>query len=281
MWSWWVSWDTAPARSSTSGYATAWSTPSRCCGAAGDAAESLAFRREAALLASLRHPGLARIHEVGEGRCWGVLLAASQARPYTAAEVHIVSALVSQGMTALDNAELFAQVTELATRDGLTGLYNRRHFVGLAGRRLGDTALGPTAAVMVDIDHFKKINDTHGHPVGDDVIREVATRLSDTVRPEDIICRYGGEEFVLTLPHTPTEGARTVAERIREAVQKIEVPSEQGPVRFTVSIGVSTYASGEAFDQIVERADKALYASKQSGRNRVTVAGVDPVPVPA
>jgi len=83
------------------------------------------------------------------------------------------------------------------------------------------------------------------------------------------------------LPHTPAEGARTVAERIREQVQKMEVASDQGPVRFTVSIGVSTYVSGEAFDQIVERADKALYTSKHGGRNRVTVAGIDALAVPA
>jgi diguanylate cyclase (GGDEF)-like protein len=134
---------------------------------------------------------------------------------------------------------------------------------------------------MLDIDHFKKINDTYGHPVGDLAIKALAEVCSNALRPHDILARYGGEEFVLTLPHTPADGARTVAERIREQVQKLEVPSDQGMVRFTVSIGVSTYASGEAFDQIVERADKALYVSKQSGRNRVTVAGVDALAVPA
>ncbi|MBV8165205.1 MAG: GGDEF domain-containing protein, partial [Alphaproteobacteria bacterium] len=112
-------------------------------------------------------------------------------------------------------------------------------------------------------------------------IKALAQVCSNALRPHDILARYGGEEFVLTLPHTSADGARTVAERIREQVQKLEVPSEQGAVRFTVSIGISTYASGEAFDQIVERADKALYTSKQGGRNRVTVAGIDGLPVPA
>jgi diguanylate cyclase (GGDEF)-like protein len=167
--------------------------------------------------------------------------------------------------------------------DSLTGLLNRRSFMDLSSkeetraRRHGD----PFSVLMLDIDHFKKINDTYGHPVGDLAIKALAEVCSNALRPHDILARYGGEEFVLTLPHTPTEGARTVAERIREAVQKIEVPSEQGPVKFTVSIGVSTYESGQAFDQIVERADKALYVSKQSGRNRVTVAGVDALAVPA
>jgi diguanylate cyclase (GGDEF)-like protein len=167
--------------------------------------------------------------------------------------------------------------------DSLTGLLNRRSFMDLSSkeetraRRHGD----PFSVLMLDIDHFKKINDTYGHPVGDLAIKALAEVCSNALRPHDILARYGGEEFVLTLPHTPTEGARTVAERIREAVQKLEVPCDQGPVRFTVSIGVSTYASGQAFDSIVERADKALYVSKQSGRNRVTVDGLDPVAVPA
>ena len=167
--------------------------------------------------------------------------------------------------------------------DSLTGLLNRRSFMDLSSkeetraRRHGD----PFSVLMLDIDHFKKINDTYGHPVGDLAIKALATVCSNALRPHDILARYGGEEFVLTLPHTPAEGARTVAERIREQVQKMEVASDQGPVRFTVSIGVSTYVSGEAFDQIVERADKALYTSKHGGRNRVTVAGIDALAVPA
>src|SRR5262249_27270631 len=128
---------------------------------------------------------------------------------------------------------------------------------------------------------FKKINDTYGHPVGDLAIKALADVCSKALRPHDILARFGGEEFVLTLPHTPAEGARVVAERIRETVEKVEVPSDKGTVRFTVSIGVSTYASGEAFDQIVERADKALYVSKQGGRNRVTVDGLAPAAAPA
>ncbi|MBI3516667.1 MAG: GGDEF domain-containing protein [Proteobacteria bacterium] len=167
--------------------------------------------------------------------------------------------------------------------DPLTGLLNRRSFMDLSGkeetraRRHGN----PFSVLMLDIDHFKKINDTFGHPVGDLAIKALADICSNALRPHDLLARYGGEEFVLTLPHTPTEGARVVAERIREAVEKVEVPSDKGVVRFTVSIGVSTYASGEAFDHIVERADKALYVSKQGGRNRVTVDGPAPLAAPA
>jgi diguanylate cyclase (GGDEF)-like protein len=167
--------------------------------------------------------------------------------------------------------------------DPLTGLLNRRSFLDLSGkeearaRRHGN----PFAVLMLDIDHFKKINDNHGHPVGDLAIKALAAACGKVLRPHDILARYGGEEFVLTLPHTPPEGARIVAERIRTAVELITVPSETGEVRFTVSIGVATYDGGEPFDQVVERADKALYVSKQGGRNRVTVDGAEPVALPA
>jgi diguanylate cyclase (GGDEF)-like protein len=166
--------------------------------------------------------------------------------------------------------------------DPLTGLLNRRSYLDLSGkeetraRRHGN----PFSVLMLDIDHFKKINDTYGHPVGDLAIKALAAVCSSALRPHDILARYGGEEFVLTLPHTPAEGARTVAERIREAVEQTTVSSENGVVRFTVSIGVSTYSNGESFDHIVERADKALYISKEGGRNRVTVAS-EPAALPA
>src|SRR5271170_5386432 len=121
--------------------------------------------------------------------------------------------------------------------DPLTGLLNRRSFLELSGkeetraRRHGN----PFSVLMLDIDHFKKINDSHGHPVGDLAIKALAGVCGKALRPHDILARYGGEEFVLTLPHTPAEGARIVAERIREAVEQTTVPSDNGPVRFTVS----------------------------------------------
>jgi diguanylate cyclase (GGDEF)-like protein len=198
----------------------------------------------------------------------------------------VFSAIVIVG-TALCLAKLTQYERRLLLQsmtDPLTGLLNRRSFMDLSGkeetraRRHGN----PFSVLMLDIDHFKKINDTYGHPVGDLAIKALADVCSKALRPHDILARYGGEEFVLTLPHTPADGARIVAERIREAVEKVEVPSEQGTVRFTVSVGVSTYASGEAFDHIVERADKALYVSKQGGRNRVTVSdGPEPIAQPA
>jgi len=167
--------------------------------------------------------------------------------------------------------------------DPLTGLLNRRSFLDLSGKEVTRAHRhgSPFSVLMLDIDHFKKINDSHGHPVGDLAIKALAAVCGKALRPHDILARYGGEEFVLTLPQTPADGARIVAERIREAVELLMVPSDSGPVRFTVSIGVALYDNGEPFDHVVERADQALYVSKQSGRNRVTVAGAEPVALSA
>jgi len=155
--------------------------------------------------------------------------------------------------------------------DPLTGLLNRRYFneqiqkEAARSRRHGLRF----SVLMLDIDHFKRINDTYGHPVGDLAIKAVASVCNKALRPQDILARYGGEEFVIALPHTDAEGAGAVAERIRQAVEQIEIAAEPGPVRFTVSIGVSTYRRDLPFEQIVGRADQALYQAKQTGRNRV------------
>jgi diguanylate cyclase (GGDEF)-like protein len=122
---------------------------------------------------------------------------------------------------------------------------------------------------MLDIDHFKRINDNFGHPVGDLAIKALAEICNQALRPHDILARYGGEEFVLTLPHTDEAGARVVAERIRKAVEQLELASASGPVRFTVSIGLSIYKKDLSLEHILERADQALYKAKQAGRNRI------------
>jgi eukaryotic-like serine/threonine-protein kinase len=172
------------------------------------------------------------------------------------------------------NAQLFSQVRRLATIDGLTGLYNRRHFFAEAtgqfrvARRYGR----PIAAIMIDVDHFKRINDAHGHPVGDEVIRVLARRLRATVRDGDVLCRYGGEEFALLTPETgPT--AEQLAERLRQVVNAEPVPTPVGPLPVTISLGVAHLREADFdLDQLIARADAALYEAKQSGRNRLAVA---------
>jgi diguanylate cyclase (GGDEF)-like protein len=162
--------------------------------------------------------------------------------------------------------------------DPLTGLLNRRRFTELANREVTRSRRHRLvfSVLMLDIDHFKRINDTYGHPVGDLAIKAVAEVCTQALRPHDLLARYGGEEFVLTLPQTESEGAHTVAERIRAKTETLTVPSEHGPVRFTVSIGISTYQSGQPLECVVARADEALYEAKQSGRNRVVILPLDP-----
>jgi diguanylate cyclase (GGDEF)-like protein len=123
---------------------------------------------------------------------------------------------------------------------------------------------------MIDIDHFKLVNDTHGHLVGDDVIREVAQRLAHGLRSTDVVGRYGGEEFAVVLPEA--DGGDTVPERLRAAVADVPVPTRSGPVSVTVSIGMTWLQPGDDVTSALSRADTALYRAKQGGRNRIEIA---------
>jgi diguanylate cyclase (GGDEF)-like protein len=208
------------------------------------------------------------------GRILGLLVASTPGRDYTGTEVELVAAMAEQGATALDNATLFQRVDELATRDGLTGLFNRRHFYSLAEHRAGlwRRYRWPIAAIMVDVDHFKAINDTHGHAVGDEVIREVADRLRHTLRDTDLICRYGGEEFAVLLPETTAEASRTAAERMHKAVIGAPMPTAAGDLLVTVSVGLAGPAAMDGdVATLLDHADRALYQAKRAGRNRVTL----------
>ena len=155
--------------------------------------------------------------------------------------------------------------------DVLTGLYNRRYFESHIRTMLSNSNFAPQtlAVLMLDIDHFKKVNGTYGHQSGDVVIQEVANRLRQSLRLTDLSARYGGEEFVIILPSTDLELAANVAERIRSSVESspFNIPSEPKQINCTVSIGVSCLNTGDDLDALVARADKALYKSKESGRN--------------
>ncbi len=184
----------------------------------------------------------------------------------------LAAALVAQGITAYDNASLFVRVQELAIVDDLTGIANRRRFFELAERDLAEANRHqrPVAAMMVDIDYFKHVNDTHGHPTGDDVIRTVAARLAREMRSTDIICRYGGEEFALLIPDTDGEGGRVLAERLRAGIADEPVDTRSGPLDITVSIGLSVTGPGrDDVTALLADADRGLYRAKQAGRNRV------------
>jgi diguanylate cyclase (GGDEF)-like protein len=178
-------------------------------------------------------------------------------------------------------AELMAankMLSKIAITDGLTELYNRRHFDEILSKEIKRYArkkYSSLTLMMADIDHFKRLNDKHGHLVGDEVLREVATLLREGVRATDMIARYGGEEFAIVLPDTPLDGAEHTAEKIRMKVAEKEFPGQNGPVHITISIGVTAFTTGSAED-FVRAADSALYEAKRGGRNRVVVPRPEP-----
>lgn len=165
-----------------------------------------------------------------------------------------------------------------ATQDSLTGLLNRRSFM----ERLQEEASATTrhslqtCLALVDVDHFKKVNDTYGHPAGDAVLVEVAARLAKAIRSEDVVARFGGEEFILLLRHTGLAGAMVLMERIRVAIAEgsFDVPTPEGArqISITISSGVAQLEPDCAVDQVLEKADVALYSAKRGGRNQVRQA---------
>jgi len=162
---------------------------------------------------------------------------------------------------------------KLATTDGLTGIFNRRHFLELTEKeaRRAHRYRNNLGFLMLDIDYFKKVNDTFGHAVGDLAIQAFARVGVETLRDADLFGRYGGEEFVATLPETPTEGVEILAERIRKAVADIRIETDDGKiVQFTTSIGATMLGDGgEDVEKALSRADEALYEAKEGGRNKV------------
>jgi len=178
--------------------------------------------------------------------------------------------------TLQDKVAAQAELIRLAATDPLTGLSNRR----VLDRRLDEEWLrarrhgSPMSVLFVDIDHFKQFNDTFGHEAGDAILREVAEIFMQTVRAEDIACRYGGEEFVIILPETPLDVALERAEFIRGRVREMRIRSHETTLReVTVSIGVAMYPeSGGTLEELLRASDRALYAAKHRGRNQLVLA---------
>jgi len=164
----------------------------------------------------------------------------------------------------------------LALTDELTGLYNRRYlFAHLDELMERINQGGASAAVLLfDIDHFKKVNDTHGHAAGDDVLRELAARTTNSVRSVDLVARLGGEEFAVVMPETDITSAAEVAERLRLAVaiDRFVVRANGKELDITISVGVAAAEAGDDRDRLLARADEALYGAKTAGRNRVIIA---------
>ncbi|UYN90679.1 MAG: GGDEF domain-containing protein [Anaerolineales bacterium] len=164
-----------------------------------------------------------------------------------------------------------AELTQLATTDLLTGLHNRRMMSELAEREVARSLRHglPLAILMCDLDHFKSINDAHGHAAGDAALAGFAELLKTTVRESEAICRWGGEEFLVLLPNTDLSGAAIVAERIRGAVERTALEVGGKSNYLTITIGAASLRPSEDFQQFLKRADDALYAGKHAGRNQV------------
>jgi diguanylate cyclase (GGDEF)-like protein len=163
----------------------------------------------------------------------------------------------------------------LAAVDPLTNLYNRRQFESMARAELArcQRYMRPCSFLMIDIDHFKRVNDTFGHEMGDWVLKMVASTLTSARRDADVVARYGGEEFVIMLPETTLEAATKVAERIRSMVFANAMAIGESKLALTVSLGISEATAGSpSVEAILRHADQALYEAKQTGRNRVCVA---------
>ncbi len=182
--------------------------------------------------------------------------------------------------TAFENALLHSRVVEISVRDGLTGLYNVRYFRDRFSQEVNSSKRTehPVSLMFFDVDHFKKYNDAHGHPAGDAVLKQMASLLKSSFRNSDLVCRYGGEEFVVLMPNTAFADALQKAEQFRKIVEDAPFPLEETqPLgKITVSIGVSEYPThGADVETVVKASDDALYEGKKKSRN-VVVAGVAP-----
>jgi diguanylate cyclase (GGDEF)-like protein len=181
--------------------------------------------------------------------------------------------------TLVDEAEEAAlrKVYEAAILDGLTGVFNRKHLEERIAAELAFSLRhgAPLAVVIVDVDHFKKVNDTYGHLAGDAVLKAVASLLAKSLRPEDVLARYGGEEFVVLARATSTEQAAELAERLRSAIESTAVTFEDKLIRVTASSGVASLSEptiAKEREALLAAADGRLYRAKSSGRNRVVAA---------
>ncbi|MFO0072605.1 MAG: sensor domain-containing diguanylate cyclase, partial [Gemmatimonas sp.] len=198
------------------------------------------------------------------------------------ADLEFAQAVITAAVAVIQRAQMVestmadnARLEQLAQTDPLTQLLNRRALTERIAAEMERTLRydSTMALLMIDLDHFKRVNDTYGHLVGDDVLRDVAPLLSDTIRTADIVARYGGEEFLVLLPETDDAGAESFADRIRRAIETHPFASDSlpEPLRLTASIGVAVYPAAriESVEDLFARADAALYRAKADGRNRV------------
>jgi diguanylate cyclase (GGDEF)-like protein len=210
-----------------------------------------------------------------QDQVYGVLgLDKLQSGFYTEKDIEFLQIYAGQAALAMENARLFSELSQMARLDALTGVYNRRAFFERAQEELQRSCRygSEVSVIMLDIDRFKRTNDTYGHPVGDQVLQAVARRCRESLREVDLFGRYGGEEFVALLPQTGREQAAVTAGRLRHEIANTDILTDAGPVHTTISLGVTAFNRNcEILEELLERADQALYRSKRNGRDRVSV----------
>jgi diguanylate cyclase (GGDEF)-like protein len=199
-----------------------------------------------------------------------LLLASSEPGKFRANDLKPLHSIADICATAIKNAHYVERVKQLAYVDGLTGIFNRRYFEMRILEEIERAARfeHPLALLMADIDHFKRLNDEFGHLLGDEVLRQVSSLLSQHLRKHDIVCRYGGEEFVIVLPEIGPESALAAAEKLRAIIAGWQFPGVPRPVTVSIGVGVLRRESMTR-DDLVQAADTALYAAKAAGKNRV------------
>ncbi len=204
------------------------------------------------------------------------ILATRRPRTFGKERREMLSVIANQVAISLANAQMYGRMEKMATTDGLTGLYNHRTFQERLQEMLAraDRQKTALAVLLTDVDHFKKVNDTHGHPVGDQVLKGVAAAVQRSVRKVDLAARYGGEEFAVVLEGTDKAGAKLLADRIRTEVEKLTFSSAEGQFQVTISLGIAIFRDdGVESKELISAADQALYHSKRNGRNRATCFG--------
>jgi len=197
--------------------------------------------------------------------------------PYDASDVEALAILVRQAETSIENTFLYDEAIRLSITDGMTGLWNRRHFDLRMESELSRAIRfsEPFGVVFTELDQMKTVNDTHGHQAGDTVLIELARRLTEATRDVDVVARWGGDEFTLLLPNTGVAGAILLAEKVRHAVASEPFRVEGAELHITISVGVAAYPEhGSSGKDMVAAADAAMYRAKAGGRNRVEHAKV-------
>jgi diguanylate cyclase (GGDEF)-like protein len=189
-----------------------------------------------------------------------------------ATAIYFFEVACSNAIAELDIALL--TINHIATKDDLTGILNRRESLRLAEMELARAQRQnlPFALCLIDLDHFKQINDTYGHPIGDQVLQAVATKIQGEIRPFDILGRYGGEEFLLVLVGADAVSSQDLMERIRMAIAGLALPALDGRKQVTISAGIAQFEKGTTVAALVAKADTTLYQAKRDGRNRVVLA---------